>query len=558
MLSSLHIENVALIKENTLLFAEGFTVLTGETGAGKSIILDALSLLCGARSDREIIRSGESYAFVEGCFDLLDEDTIARLKELDVSPDEDGALFLSRRVSADGRSVARIGERQVPSSRLRAVTELLLNIHGQQDTLLLADRSKQLPLIDSYAGTDSLLFTYREHYRRYNHIVSAVKEEKEKAKDAAFRKEMIEFKLSSLKKAKLRPNEEEELEAARKRLRAAEKIASAASTAYSKLYEEDGSAAENLYHAMNALYALKDSLPEAAELYDRLDSVKSEVADIADTLGDLASTDADNAAAELDKVESRLELIAELKRRFGTDYEGLLSARDALLKELEQIENSDDYIKELEDEKKKCFDLLTDTASALSLARKEASDALEKHVEECLGELDMPSVRFNVAFTETAPTPDGMDEVEILIAPNAGEVPKPLSKIASGGELARIMLAIRSALSEIAGVSVMVFDEIDTGISGKTAQKTGLALKKLSAPLNTQVLCVTHSAQIAALADTHLLVSKHETEGRTKSVVTALDKTGRVTELARIIGGINFGDATLLAARELLEEAAKL
>ncbi len=558
MLSSLHIENVALIKENTLLFAEGFTVLTGETGAGKSIILDALSLLCGARSDREIIRSGESYAFVEGCFDLLDEDTIVKLKELDVCPDENGALFLSRRVSADGRSVARIGERQVPSSRLRAVAELLLNIHGQQDTLLLADKSKQLPLIDEYAKTDALLFAYREHYRHYNHLINTLKEEREKAKDASFRKEMIEFKLSSLKKAKLRPDEEAELEASRKRLRAAEKIASAASTAYGKLYEEDGSAAENLYHAMNALSALRDSLPEAAELYDRLDSVKSEVADIADTLGDLASTDADSAAAELDKVESRLELIAELKRRFGTDYEGLLCARDALLAELEQLENSDDYIKELEDEKEKCFALLTEAANALSEARKKASLTLEKQVEECLGELDMPSVRFTVEFGEITPAADGADEVEILIAPNAGEAPKPLSKIVSGGELARIMLAIRSALSETTGVSVMVFDEIDTGISGKTAQKTGLALKKLSAKQNTQVLCVTHSAQIAALADTHLLVSKYEAEGRTKSVVTALDDEGRVTELARIIGGINFGDATLLAAKELLAEAAKL
>jgi len=558
MLSSLHIENVALIKENSLLFGEGFTVLTGETGAGKSIILDALSLLCGARSDREIIRSGESYAFVEGCFDCFDKVTEEKLKELEVYPDEDGALFLSRRISADGRSVARIGDRQVPSSRLRAVAELLINIHGQQDTLLLADKTKHLPLIDSFARNDRLLFTYREQYRRYTHLVAAIKEEKDKASDAAFRKEMLEFKLKSLKKAKLRGGEEEELEAARKRLRYAEKIASGASAAYGNLYKEDGSAAEKVYDAMSALSALRDALPEATELYDRLDSVKCEIDDIADTLKDFATADADSAAMELDEVEKRLELISELKRRFGTDYDGLLTARDELLAELEKIENGDDYIKDLEKERDECLDTLTELASALGESRRSAADILEKRVEDCLGELDMPSVRFTVDFKDIPPQGDGCDEVEILISPNAGEVPKPLSKIASGGELARIMLAFKTALSETAGVSVMVFDEIDTGISGKTAQKTGLALKRLSAGGDTQVLCVTHSAQIAALADTHLLVSKHEEAGRTKSLVTALDTEGRVQEIARIIGGISFGDATLDAAKELLTEAAKL
>lgn len=558
MLSSLHIENVALIKENSLLFGDGFTVLTGETGAGKSIILDALSLLCGARSDREIIRSGESYAFVEGCFDCFDEATEERLKELDVYPDEDGALFLSRRISADGRSVARIGDRQVPSSRLRAVAELLINIHGQQDTLLLADKTKHLPLIDSFARNDNLLFTYREQYGRYTHLVSAIKEEREKAKDAAFRKEMLEFKLSSLKKAKLKKGEEEELEATRKRLRYAEKIASGASSAYGSLYEEDGSAAEKIYDAMTSLSALRDALPEVAELYDRLDSVKCEIDDVADTLKDFAYTDADSAAAELDEVEKRLELISGLKRRFDTDFDGLLTARDSLLAELEHIEGGDDYIKDLEKERDDCLDSLMELAEGIRDSRKDAAAELEKRVSICLGELDMPSVRFIVQFNEIPPQGDGCDEVEILISPNAGEAPKPLSKIASGGELARIMLAFKTALSETTGVSVMVFDEIDTGISGKTAQKTGLALKRLSAGKDTQVLCVTHSAQIAALADTHLLVSKREESGRTKSLVTALDTDGRVQEIARIIGGISFGNATLDAARELITEAAKL
>lgn len=558
MLSSLHIENVALIKENTLLFGEGFTVLTGETGAGKSIILDALSLLCGARSDKELIRSGESYAFVEGCFDCFDAATTEKLAELGVSLDEDGLLFLSRRVSADGRSVARIGERQVPSSRLRAVAELLINIHGQQDTLLLADESKHLPLIDSYAGNEGLLDEYHTLYQRYVSISAMISKVQAEAGDAAFRKEMLEYKLAALKKAKLKAGEEEELNSARKRLRAAEKIAASAAGAYRLLYEEDGAASEAVYNALSALTPLKGALPEAAELVARLDSVKCEIDDIADTLKDFAGVDADSAAAELDEVETRLEMIAELKRRFQTDYEGLLSAREKLLAELDLIENRDDRIKELEAEREDCYEQLIAKGEELSTARKNAAGRLEKRISECLGELDMPSVSFKAQFTAVSPRHDGCDEAKLLIAPNAGEAPKPLSKIASGGELARIMLAFKTALAELGGVSVMVFDEIDTGISGKTAQKTGIALKKLSEREGTQVLCVTHSAQIAALANTHLLVSKREEGGRTKSLVTALDEDGRVLEVARIIGGISLGEATLTAARELIAEARKL
>lgn len=558
MLSSLHIENVALIKENTLLFGGGFTVLTGETGAGKSIILDALSLLCGGRSDKELIRTGESYAFVEGCFDGLDDEIVEKLSMLGVTLDEDGVLFLSRRVSADGRSVARIGDRQVPSSRLRGVAELLLNIHGQQDTLLLADKARHLPLIDSYAKTEQLLSEYSGHYARYTELGKEIEAQKAKAADSAFRKEMIEYKLQSLKKAKLRPDEEEELLQSRKRLRAAERICAGASGAYSLLYEEDGSAGERVYDAISALSPLKDALPEAAQLLERLESIKCEIDDIADTLKEFAQTDANTAAIELDEVETRLELIAELKRRFATDYAGLLSARDGLLAELEQIEGSTEYIEELTEERKQREQEMLAVGKRLSAQRRSAALGLEERVKECLAQLDMPSVGFKVMFTAIPPRADGCDEAELLIAPNAGEEPKPLSKIASGGELARIMLAFKSALAEIEKTPVMVFDEIDTGISGKTAQKTGLALKRLSAREGTQVLCVTHSAQIAALADTHLLVSKREDAGRTKSLVRALDSDGRVEEIARIIGGINVGEATLNAARELISEAAML
>ena len=557
MLSSLHIENVALIKETTLFFGEGFTVLTGETGAGKSIVIDAISLLCGGRSDRELIRSGESYAFVEGCFEELDEETLAELEELDVHPDEDGALYLSRKVGADGRSSARIGDRQVPSSRLRSVAELLINIHGQQDTLLLADKSRHLPLIDGYANNSAIAEVYRGRYDRYTELCRRLEELKTKASDASFRREMIEYKLNGLEKAKLKKGEEEELEALRIRLRSAEKISGAASEAYAQLYGDNRSAAERLHTAINALKRVSDALPEGAELMERLDNVKCEIDDIADTLRQAAQTDAETAAEQLDRVESRLETIASLKRKFATDFEGLLIARDGLLKELEAIDGSEGMIADLEEEKRAAYDALINAAEHLSAGRKAACSRLEAELAQCLEGLDMPSVTIKARFLPKAPSADGCDEAELLISANAGEEPKPLSKIASGGELARIMLAFKTVTAHASPVGTMVFDEIDTGISGKTAQKTGIALKNLTKK-GVQVFCVTHSAQIAALGATHLLVRKQSSEGRTLSMVKALDTEGRVCELARIIGGINVGTAALDAAAELLTQAEKL
>ena len=557
MLSSLHIENVALIKETILIFGEGFTVLTGETGAGKSIVIDAISLLCGGRSDKELIRSGESYAFVEGCFEDFDEETLIKMEELGVHPDEDGALYLSRRVAADGRSSAKIGDRQVPSSRLRSVAELLINIHGQQDTLLLADRNRHLPLIDRYAGNGDVLAIYADRYNRYTELCKRLEQVKETASDAAFRKEMLEYKLQGLNKAQLKAGEEERLLAERLRLKSAEKISSAAAEAYGQLYGESHSADERLYAAINAVERIKDALPEGAELLERLDSVKCEIDDIADTLRSAAEIDADSAAEKLDKVEGRLETISVLKRRFGTDFEGLLTARDGLLKELAEIEGGDALIEDLEEEKRMAYDSLKDAAAHLSAGRKAAATRLQTELSACLAELDMPSVTIKARIMPKAPAPDGCDEVELLISANAGEEPKPLSKIASGGELARIMLAFKTVTADAAPTGTMVFDEIDTGISGKTAQKTGVALKKLTYK-GTQVFCVTHSAQIAALANTHLLVRKRNEEGRTLSLVKALDKEGRIDEIARIIGGIDVGIAARSAAEELISQAEKL
>lgn len=558
MLSSLHIENVALIKETTLVFDGGFTVLTGETGAGKSIMIDALALLCGGRSDRELIRTGAQSAFVEGVFDGFSEETLASLAELEVYPDEDGCLFISRRITADGRSTAKIGDRPLPSSRLRAAAECLVDIHGQQDTLHLADTKKQLPLLDGFARLGSLLAEYKAAYGEYTALCREAEELSSGAADAAFRKEMLEFKLSELKKAKLQKGEEEALEALRLRLRSAEKIERATTESYGILYGRDGAVAEQLSAAASALQSCSAALPEAKELSERILSAKYEIDDIADSLRALAADCDENSEARLDETEQRLETISGLKRRFATDFDGLLSKEAELTEELDKIENSDALIAEINKKKKAAMAHLLDMAAKLTEKRRAAAKLLEKRVAEELEGLDMPSVRFTVEFSEAEPSPTGCDRVEFLIAPNAGEAAKPLAKIASGGELARIMLAFKSVTAETEAPRLMVFDEIDTGVSGKTSQKVGLALKKLAKRSAAQVFCVTHSAQIAVLADTHLCVAKSEQDGRTESSVTTLNDEARVAEIARIIGGINIGSAAIDAAKELIQLSNQL
>ncbi len=557
MLSSLHIENVALIKEITLAFDAGFTVLTGETGAGKSIMIDALSLLCGGRSDRELIRTGAAFAFVEGAFDGFDDDTLEALAALGVYPDDDGFVFISRKVSADGRSVTKIGDRPTPASRLRTVAELLLDIHGQQDTLQLADTKKQLPLLDLYAKSRPLYEEYTALYDEYISLCDEIEELSAQNSDTEFRKEMLEFKLSELKKAKLKKGEESELEQLRKRLRAADRIARATAESYSLLYGKDGSASEQLSVALAALEGCFDAMPEFRELAERLSDAKCEIDDVADSIRS-SNDGGEDSEARLDETEKRLETITNLKRRFACDYDGLLAKEAELSAELARIENSDGLIAELEARKQELQLKLFDCGEELSALRKKAARRLEAQVAEELCLLDMPSVKFTVSFTPTEPSSTGCDSVEFLISPNAGETAKPLAKIASGGELARIMLAFKSTLAGSEMPKLMVFDEIDTGVSGKTAQKTGLSMRILARREGAQVFCVTHSAQIACLADTHLKVSKSEQDGRTESAVRRLTKSERVTELARIIGGIDVGEATLNAARELLDNAQRL
>lgn len=552
MLFSLHIRSVALIRELDIDFSEGLTVFTGETGAGKSIIIDSIALLCGARSDKSIIRTGEDYAEVEGVFGMLSDDILAALQALDVTPDEEGNLFISRRIGADGRSVSRINGRVTPVSKLRAVAALLIDIHGQQDTTRLADESIHPDLLDLYACNGKEKQEYLSAYRRVVSLRKELEGINTDMSDKEERKDLLSFRLKELKRAKIVAGEEEELTAKRNLLVNRERIVVSAQGAYYALYEKDESAFSLIAEAENALNTLSDYVPEAKSLSERLNSLRIELEDIADSVTAYTDDPDGDPQRALDDIESRLSLISSLKRKYRTDESGLISLLAETEKELNLIDNSDErraeIQKELADAEKDAYSL----AETLYNTRVAAARDMEKQIKEILSGLDMPSVTFVTEFVKTPLSSGGTDTARFLISANAGEEPRPVAKIASGGECARIMLAVKSVLAKAENICTMIFDEVDTGISGATSSRIGMRLRSLAGE-DKQVICVTHSAQIAALAKTHLLISKTASFGRTETHVKPLSRDGRVKEIARIMGGIEDNPTILEAAAAMLD-----
>ncbi len=552
MLISIYIENIALIKRLSLEPSGGFCAFTGETGAGKSIIIDSLGLLCGARSDKDIIRTGENEALVEGIFNVSDSKTLAFLQELEIEPEEDGSITVSRKLSRDGRSAAKINGRSVPLSRLKTAMSQLVSIHGQQDTQAFADAARQLSMLDSFAGNGDLLESYTNRYNIYNEIKHRLEALTSDSRDRDLRLDMLRYRVAELKKAKIKPGEKEALDLERKRLANAEKIISRAGEAYDALYNAEGSAAETLETACNALASLAAIVPEAEELFTRLESAKYELVDIADSLKAFTEGDEADAEARLDECETRLELIKKLESKYKTDSEGFGQLLLEWQAELDLNENSEEEQKRLEALLKNAEKEMKLAADALSESRRNAGLLLCKRVQNELCELDMPGVRFEISLTEKECAPDGCDEAEFLISANKGEEPKPISKIASGGELSRIMLCLKCVFADSEAIGTLIFDEIDTGVSGRTAEKIGIRLKLASDGGKTQVICVTHSAILAAKADSHYKIAKKEEESRTVTEITLLDRPGRKAELARIMGGLNITETVLKAAEEML------
>lgn len=553
MLVSLHIENIAVMKSCDISFSPGFTALTGETGAGKSIIIDSIGLLCGARTDRSVIRNGEDRAEVCGFFCDIHPNAVKTCSESGISAD-DGELMLSRAVSSDGRSVCRINGRQVPLSVFKEIASSLINIHGQQDNWSLLNENNHLFLLDKYADDGDAVAAYRDAYSAYSSKKNDLDKIIEQVERDAEERDVLEHRLKELGSAKLKPGEEEKLLLERKRLQNAERIEKQSGLAYRALKGGDKvNAVYLLDRSIAALNSLSSVSEEYTRLAERLETVKYEIDDVADCAASLSGEFDGDPTQLLTALESRLDKLERLQKKYRKDTEGLIELYNDTQKRLERLENSEGDIEDLRSELTSLRSVCAEKAVVLSEARRIAAAELSERICGELAFLDMPNVRFTVYVSERDDgsfTPDGRDEVRFMLAGAAGEPPQPLSKIASGGELSRVMLAIKSVFAEADGVGTVIFDEIDAGVSGKTARKIGIKLKKASA--DSQVLCVTHSAQIASLASSHLVVSKTLENDRYSSSVRLLSDTERIDELSRILGGINVTDAQRKAALDLL------
>lgn len=553
MLGSLHVENIALIKECDIDLDGGFTVLTGETGAGKSLLVDSLCLLCGAKSDRTVIRTGESYALVEGVFFGVPESVLDMLAGEDITPDGD-SVVLMRRISADGRSSARICGRAVTVSKLREVASRIITIHGQQDTQTLADRSRQLYMLDRRADDIVEFEAYGALFAELKALDARIVKLKNDADDRAERIDMLDYRISELQKLNIKPGEEEDLVAEKTRIQSYSTVVTHAAEAHGKLSTVSG----RVNAAISAIEPLFDIVPEAKSLSDRLYNIMYEAEDITETLGVYLGDGEgdDDRQKRLDEIQDRLLTLNTLKRRYRVATADMLIGKlQSMIDERAELDNSDELLSQLESDRKKLFDKLMYAAEKLSGKRKTAADMLKSEVLDSLRFLDMPSVRFEIEINKKEPSNDGADEICFMISANKGEELRQMSKIASGGELSRIMLAVARALECGGADGTLIFDEIDTGISGSTSDKIGMLLAQTSK--GGQVICVTHSAQIASRADSHLFISKREDGGRTSTYVKSLDRDGRINELARILGGVNVGRTTVSAAAEMLDNAQK-
>ena len=553
MLELLHIENIAIIEHADIAFGSGFNALTGETGAGKSIVIDALGAVLGQRTSRELIRTGAEKAFVSATFGGVPAE-LPGLEENGLAPEEDGTLLLQRELYGDGKNVCRVSGRPVTVAQLRRIGASLLNIHGQHDGQQLLDEEQHLFYLDRFGRVDAELTAYRERFdawRATKREMDALKmDEAEKAR----RVDMLHHQIDELERADLQEGEEEALLARRNILRNGEKFLSAISAADACLNGGDESlgAVSAIKEAEDALRGLRSLGDEFVELSDRLESLRCEAYDLAETIRD-KKDEYDFSPQELDAVESRCDQLYRLKKKYGSSVEEMLSYLERSREELDRIEYADDRLVQLAEKCTAQERAAREAARALTDKRRAAAKELETRISRELSELDMPKLRFSIDFQEKELSEDGTDTVEFLMSANVGEDLRPIRKIASGGELSRIMLALKNVLAEQDSVMTMVFDEVDTGVSGRAAQRVAEKLARLSR--TRQVLCVTHLPQLTAMADVHFGVEKGEENGRTLTRVRELDRAARRAEIARMSGGDQPSETMLSGAEELLSAA---
>ena len=556
MLSNLKISDIAIIKEAVIDFDNGLNVLTGETGAGKSIIIDAINAILGERTSRELIRTGSNNAEVSAFFENINDDVIAILDEFGIECEEDKSLLISRKISLDGKNVCRINGASATVSMLKKIGQALINVHGQMDNHNLLNEELHYTYIDSFAENSDILEEYLCAYndycnlkRRYDNLIT---NESEKARKI----DLLSYQIKEIEDAGIKIGEWDELEKRKKVLQNAEQLLALVNNAVEIINGND-----NFSGVADMLNTASNSLVKASAFDETLNTVSDTVAEMSYNITDCASElnsflySLDVDPNELDIIEERLDILFRLSKKYGKNEEEILAFLENAQKELDDITFSDKLKEQLEVELNEKYNVLDKAGRKLTANRQKYGEIFISKVKDELSFLDMASISFKIVQNRKSFDETGADEIYFLISANAGEEPKPLSKIASGGELSRIMLAIKNVLSSKDNVQTLIFDEVDTGVSGRAAQKIGIKLKEVSK--NRQVLCVTHLAQIACFADNHFLISKSESDNKTYTKVELLDNNGRIHELARIIGGIESSQLSLDTASEMIENAKK-
>ncbi len=555
MLQSLHVKNLALIREIEVEFGEGLTILTGETGAGKSIILGSVNLALGGRYTKDIIREGADYALVELLFRPKSDTVIRKLNEMDVYP-EDGLVSLSRRIM-DGKSISRINGETVPMSRLKDAAGLLIDIHGQNEHQSLLYKKNHIKILDEFAGDligpekAQVKAAFEVWKRCKKELEDAGMDEAERAKELSY----LQFEVDEIDAAKLNPGEDEELEALYKRMSNGARMAEAVQGAYALTSQDEDSASENFSRAIRSLSEISDLDPRAGELYDQLSQLDDLLNDFNRDLSEYSDS-LIYSEQELMETENRLNEINRLKVKYGNSIEEILAYQEERQKRIEQLNDYETYLADLKDKTDQAEKELKNHTDRLSRLRRDQAQILEEEIMAGLKDLNFADVNFRIQTQDaSAYTADGRDDVEFLISLNPGQPLKPLANVASGGELSRIMLAIKAVMADRDDIETLIFDEIDTGISGRTAQKVSEKMAHIGK--SRQVICITHLAQIASMADHHYLIEKEIETNDALTRIRLLDEDESVAELARILGGAKITDAVMKNAREMKELAGK-
>ena len=549
MLSSLQIENVAVIQKAEVHFKPGLNVLTGETGAGKSILIDSINAILGNRTSKDLVRTGASKAVIRAAFEQVPDAVLNSLEK--AGYERSDALMLSREITAEGKSICRINGMPATASVLRELCGGLININGQHDSVGLLNPARHLGILDDYAQNDA---EFQEYYVLYRELVRIKRELDAMITDEAEKQrkiDLLSYQVQEIEDAGLTAGEEQTLESRRKILANASAIRDKIAQSYALLSGDDESSG-----AVDLLGEASHAIDTAAQLDDALAAASSQLLDLyynakdvaADLIGRLDSYDTNDA--ELDEIEQRLDLIYKLKRKYGDTVEDVIEFGQNAREELERIQSSQERHDHLQAEKRRLYALAREKAEALTQTRLNAFEALNKRISGTLDFLNMPGVRMTLRHTRGPLASHGQDSIEFYISTNPGEAPKPLAKIASGGELSRITLAIKNAMADKDAVPTVIYDEIDSGVSGKAAGRIGEVLRQSAQ--GHQILCITHTAQIAALADCHLLIQKNVANDRTYTEIHPLDEEGRVEALARLISGDHVTDISRANAREML------